>query len=182
MESQSIRNPKEADAAGLNESSRGWSLDVTDSDLQAWVERISLRWFGRPFRHRATFNRRLSSTGGRYFMKSHHIEISWKQYAAYGPAEVEAIIKHELCHYHLHLTRRGYRHRDEDFKRLLAQVGGSRYCRRLDERPRQARPFRYKLVCKACGLEYLRKRRMNPSKYACGKCRGKLVLIELGSA
>lgn len=161
---------------------RKWSLELTDADLQAWIEHVSLRDFGRPFRHRATFNRRLRATGGRYFMKSHDIEISWKQYEKYGPAEVEAIIKHELCHYHLHLLRRGYRHQDEDFKRLLAQVGGSRYCRRLDEgEMRAVSPYRYKLVCQACGASYMRKRRMNPARYACGNCRGKLLLQEIST-
>lgn len=37
---------------------------------------------------------------------------------------MERIIKHELCHYHLHLRGMGYKHRDADFKTLLAQVGG----------------------------------------------------------
>lgn len=80
-------------------------MDVmSNEELQAWVERISEESFGLPFRHRATFNRRLSTTGGRYFMKSHHIEINPHQLEANGREEVEKIIKHELCHYHLHLT------------------------------------------------------------------------------
>lgn len=57
---------------------------MTDEELQAWVEDISLTSFGRPFRHKASFNRRLSSTGGRYMMKSHNIEISQKQWDVYG--------------------------------------------------------------------------------------------------
>lgn len=96
---------------------------MTDEQLQAWVEEISLRSFGLPFRHEARFNRRLRSTGGRYFMKSHHIEINPAQLAAYGVEEVEKIIKHELCHYHLHIMGRGYRHRDPEFKALLNRVG-----------------------------------------------------------
>ncbi|WP_338554896.1 SprT family protein [Paenibacillus sp. KS-LC4] len=150
---------------------------MKDEELQQWVERVSLESFGRPFKHMATFNGRLKATGGRYFMKSHHIEISPYQLSTFGVEETEKIIKHELCHYHLHLLKRGYRHRDEDFKRLLAQVGGSRYCQSLPER--RVEPFRYKLVCKDCGMEYPRKRRINPAKYACGKCRGKLFLKTL---
>ena len=84
--------------------------------LQVWVERVSLQDFGLPFRHQATFNSRLTSTGGRYFTKTHHIEISPHQLENYGTEETEKIIKHELCHYHLHLLKRGYQHRDEDFK------------------------------------------------------------------
>ncbi|MCA0755720.1 SprT family protein [Paenibacillus sp. N4] len=148
--------------------------------LQQWVEQVSLQSFGRPFLHKATFNSRLKATGGRYFMKSHHIEISPHQLMAFGREETEKIIKHELCHYHLHLMKRGYRHRDADFKNLLAHVGGSRYCGTLPERAaRKAAPYRYKLVCVKCGMEYMRKRKLDPSKYACGKCRGKLKIIML---
>ncbi|MFB9331029.1 SprT family protein [Paenibacillus aurantiacus] len=153
---------------------------MTDDMLQQWVERVSLRDFGRPFRHRASFNGRLKATGGRYFMKSHNIEISPHQLAAYGEEETEKIIKHELCHYHLHLLGRGFQHRDADFKQLLAQVGGSRFCQSLPERAnRKPAPYKYKLLCKNCGMEYLRRRRVDPRRYACGRCRGKLLLQEL---
>ncbi|NIK78382.1 SprT-like protein [Paenibacillus castaneae] len=148
--------------------------------LQQWVEQISLRYFNRPFVHEATFNSRLKATGGRYFTSSHNIEISPHQLQAFGPDETEKIIKHELCHYHLHILKRGYKHRDADFKNLLAQVGGSRYCQSLPSRvERKTLPFRYKLICTKCGMEYLRKRKLDPAKYACGKCRGKLNLIFL---
>jgi SprT-like protein len=150
---------------------------MNDEALQAWVERVSLEWFGRPFKHRATFNSRLKATGGRYFTKSHNIEISPHQLEAFGVEETEKIIKHELCHYHLHIMKRGYQHRDQDFKQLLAQVGASRYCRTLPEREtRKPKPFKYKLVCCACGMEYLRRRRLDPSRFRCGKCTGKLAL------
>lgn len=75
------------------------------------------------FLHKATFNGRLTSTGGRYFTKSHHIEISRRQLEQFGADDVEKIIKHELCHYHLHILGRGYQHRDEEFKTLLQEVG-----------------------------------------------------------
>ncbi|MUT67624.1 SprT family protein [Paenibacillus sp. NEAU-GSW1] len=153
---------------------------MSDDSLQQWVERVSLESFGLPFLHRATFNRRLKATGGRYFTKSHHIEISPHQLEVFGIEETEKIIKHELCHYHLHIRKRGYRHRDSDFKILLAKVGGSRYCQSLPERSeRKPAPFRYKLVCHNCGTEYMRRRRLDPAKYACGKCRGKLFLKTL---
>ncbi|REK74644.1 SprT family protein [Paenibacillus paeoniae] len=148
--------------------------------LQQWVERVSLESFGRPFLHKASFNSRLKATGGRYFTRTHYIEISPHQLAAFGVEETEKIIKHELCHYHLHLMKRGYRHRDADFKTLLAHVGGSRYCNSLPERSgREAMPYKYKLICIHCGMEYLRKRKVDPARYACGKCRGKLKLFVL---
>lgn len=150
---------------------------MTNELLQQWVERVSLQYFGRPFKHKATFNGRLKATGGRYFTKTHDIEISPHQLTAFGEEETEKIIKHELCHYHLHLLRRGFQHRDADFKQLLKQVGGSRYCSRLPEREARAKqPYKYKLICRDCGLEYLRKRKVNPAKYVCGKCRGKLSI------
>ncbi|RXZ84041.1 SprT family protein [Paenibacillaceae bacterium] len=156
-----------------------------DNDmLQSWIEQISLDSFGRPFLHRATFNDRLRTTGGRYFTKSHNIEINPKQLTAYGREETEKIIKHELCHYHLHLMNRGYQHRDADFRKLLAAVGGSRFCKSLPEvqAARRVIPHRYKLVCRKCGMEYLRKRKVNPAKYVCGKCRGKLQIFMLDLA
>lgn len=153
--------------------------NMTDEELQEWIERVSLEHFGIPFRHRAFFNGRLRSTGGRYALRSHHIEINPRQLREHGPEEVEGIIKHELCHYHLHIAGQGYRHRDADFKRLLAKVGGSRYCQALPDQAKRTLPFRYKLTCSACGMEYKRKRRVDASRYRCGRCAGKLKLAEL---
>lgn len=155
---------------------------MNDEQLQQWVEHVSLSAFGIPFRHKARFNKRLRSTGGRYLLKSHDIEISTQQLVAHGPEEVEKIIKHELCHYHLHLQRKGYQHRDADFKALLAKVGGSRFCRALPtsvQGRRKTEPYRYRLVCVRCGTEYRRKRKMDPRRYACGKCRGPLQLFAI---
>lgn len=151
---------------------------MTNEELQRWVEDISVRSFGRPFRHKASFNGRLRSTGGRYLLRSHNIEISRRQWEEYGHDEVEKIIKHELCHYHLHLLGKGYRHRDADFKTLLGLVGGSRYCQAVEGANRRL-PYRYKLQCVSCRMEYLRKRKVDPRRYACGKCRGVLKLLVL---
>lgn len=151
---------------------------MDDSQLQTWVERVSLEFFRLPFRHRAAFNSRLRSTGGRYFTKSHNIEISRKHLEAFGSEEMEKIIKHELCHYHLHLAKGGYRHMDADFKTLLKLVGGARYCKTLPDAKRRE-PYRYRLTCMTCRAEYLRKRRVDPRKFACGKCRGKLELTSI---
>ncbi len=151
---------------------------MNDQELQHWIERVSLAFFGRPFLHRASFNSRLRTTGGRYFTKSHNIEISPHQLAVHGPEETEAIIKHELCHYHLHLQRKGYQHRDADFKRLLVEVGATRHCRPLPGAARSL-PVKYILSCGSCGMNYPRKRRTDPRKYACGRCRGKLKLFEV---
>ncbi|MBO8171646.1 MAG: SprT family protein [Bacillaceae bacterium] len=150
---------------------------MNDQELQRLVERISRESFGKPFRHRAYFNPRLRTTGGRYLLSTHHIEINPGQYAVYGEEELINIIKHELCHYHLHLEGKGYRHRDRDFKELLQQVGGTRYCKQVN--PPKIRAFKYELICTECGMSYKRKKRMDPKRYRCGKCRGKLMLKEL---
>lgn len=153
---------------------------MDNKELQQWVEQVSLQYFGIPFLHEATFNSRLKATGGRYFIKSHNIEISPHQLLAYGKEETEKIIKHELCHYHLHLQNRGYKHRDQDFKELLEKVGGTRYCHTLPERKnRNQIAYKYLLLCQSCGMNYYRKRRMDVTKYRCGKCGGKLFLKEL---
>jgi SprT-like protein len=151
---------------------------MDDQELQRWIERVSLEFFGRPFLHRASFNSRLRTTGGRYFTKSHNIEISPHQLEVHGADETEAIIKHELCHYHLHLQRKGFQHRDQDFKRLLVEVGATRHCRPLPGAARSL-PVKYMLVCGACGMNYPRKRRTDPRKYACGRCGGRLKLLQV---
>lgn len=148
---------------------------MTDEQLQRWVERISLHYFKRPFIHRATFNSRLRTTGGRYFTRSHNIEINPHQLAEFGEEETEKIIKHELCHYHLHILKRGYKHRDHDFKQLLQQVGGARYCQTLPSLKRKVQTYKYELICQNCKLVYKRKRKVDVKKYRCGKCRGKLL-------
>lgn len=154
---------------------------LTNEQLQQWVEQISLQYFGRPFLHQATFNRRLRTTGGRYFPSTHNIELSWKQYEYYGAEELEKIIKHELCHYHLHIMNKGYRHRDTDFKELLQQVGGSRYCKPLPDVKRRVEPDRYLLRCTGCRTEFKRKRKVDVRRYVCGLCRGKLIQTRLQS-
>ncbi len=144
-------------------------------ELQQLVEDISLRYFNRSFEHEARFNNRLKTTGGRYLLGSHDLEFNPKQLEVNGLDAFVGIIKHELCHYHLHLLGRGYRHRDHDFKQLLKRVGGSRFCQVIPGQRRQEK-VKYIYVCKKCGQQYSRKRKVDTGKYGCGKCRGKLIL------
>jgi SprT-like protein len=152
---------------------------MTDAQLHEWVKQISLSSFNLPFQHQASFNHRLRSTGGRYFTHTHNIEISWRQFEKHGKEEIEKIIKHELCHYHLHLLNKGYKHRDADFRTLLKQVGGSRFCKPVSDPKKRVQPFRFKLECSACRQEYFRKRKVNIKKYACGRCGGRLNMFPL---
>ena len=142
---------------------------MTDEELQRLVEQLSLTAFQRPFTHQATFNRRLRTTGGRYLLATHNIEINPRMITA-GQDALAGIIKHELCHYHLHLTGKGYMHRDHDFKVLLARVDGWRYA------PAQKRPPKYVYACRQCGAQILRQRRMDPRRYVCARCGGRISL------
>ncbi|MDW8523532.1 SprT family protein [Enterococcus lactis] len=106
---------------------------MTQEELQQLVEEISLKSFQRPFKHQAMFNPRLRTTGGRYHLNDHHLDFNAKLFEESDKETITGIIKHELCHYHLHLTGRGYRHKDMDFKYLLKKTGGLRLCASLDE-------------------------------------------------
>jgi len=145
---------------------------MNNKKLQELVENISLEFFDKQFTHQAIFNNRLRTTAGRYLVRSHNLEFSYEYYATFRLEELIGVIKHELCHYHLHLSNKGYSHRDPEFKSLLAKVGGSRYAKATHKKPT---PYRYKLVCKKCSFVYYRKRKVNISKYVCGKCGGKLT-------
>lgn len=145
---------------------------MNNNALQALTERIALEYFQRPFQHRAYFNSRLRTTGGRYLLGTHNIEVNPKQYVAFGEAALVDIIKHELCHYYLHLDGKGYQHRDKDFKRLSQQVGAPRFCTPLQSYESRAN---YVYQCQSCHARYMRIRKVNTLRMRCGKCGGKLV-------
>ncbi|MGM0867607.1 MAG: SprT family protein [Bacillota bacterium] len=149
---------------------------MTDAELQFLVEKISIQSFHKPFLHKAYFNPRLRTTGGRYMLGSHNIDINRKYFDEHGIDELIGIIKHELCHYHLHIEGKGYKHGDEDFKRLLNEVGGPRHCSILTSVNNRKRYLIY--VCSKCGLEFKRRRKINIRKYVCGRCKGKLKLVK----
>ncbi|MGE6756358.1 SprT family protein [Rossellomorea sp. NPDC071047] len=149
---------------------------MTDAELQFLVGKISIQSFHKPFLHKAYFNPRLKTTGGRYMLGSHNIDINRKYLDEHGMGELIGIIKHELCHYHLHIEGKGYKHGDEDFKRLLNEVGGPRHCSILTSVNNRRRYLIY--VCSKCGLEFKRRRKINIRKYVCGRCKGKLKLVK----
>ncbi len=151
-------------------------LKLTDEELTRLIEKTSLEYFGKPFLHKARFNKRLRTTGGRYMLADHSIEINPLVVEIYGMEELVGVIKHELCHYHLHIEGKGYRHRDADFKKLLHQTASPRFCRPLAQKNQSLRAIRlYK--CTSCGVEYKRKRRMDIQKYRCGICKGTIAEV-----
>ena len=144
---------------------------MIEHELQQLTKELSRTFFHRDFTHQISYNKRLRSSGGRYLLKSGNIEINPLVVQKLGLEALIGVIKHELCHYHLHQTDRGYRHQDQDFKQLLHQVGGSRFVDRMSE-PN----FIYE--CTTCHHRYPRMRKMNTKRYVCGKCHGKLILLD----
>lgn len=143
---------------------------MTNEELQAMTEKLSLERFGRPFTHQVFFNSRLRTTGGRYHLRDHHIDINPKMVAA-GSQVLTGVILHELCHYHLHLTRRDYHHRSRDFKVLLKRVGGSRFA------PAVGKVNGWEYRCQGCGVKIFRQRRFNVRRYRCARCGGRFRLL-----
>lgn len=149
---------------------------MTDNELQLLVEKVSIEVFKKPFTHKAEMNKRLRSTGGRYLLSTHAIEINPLVYEVYGIEELIGVVKHELCHYHLHLEGKGYQHRDVDFRSLMKETNSPRHCKPLQPRTSKIRIVRM-YQCLSCNHRYSRKRRMDPLKYRCGRCEGLIVEV-----
>ena len=60
---------------------------MTDEQVQQLVEELSLVYFKVPFLHQAYFNCRLKTTGGRYLLRSHNIELNKRLYDHFGEEE-----------------------------------------------------------------------------------------------
>ena len=156
---------------------------MTDEQAQQLVEDLSVSHFGWPFLHKAYFNSRLKTTGGRYLLRTHNIELNRKLYDHFGLEELTGIILHELCHYHLHIQGLGYKHRDKDFRDLLKKVGAPRFCSTIEETPKNVRSRSQRIHlygCVDCQQLYPRKRKMDVAKYRCSRCSGKIVFIRTG--
>lgn len=151
---------------------------LNNKELHELVKNISETVFGKEFKHLAYFNARLRTTGGRYMLRSHHIEINPLAFQLHGRDELEGIIRHELCHYHLHIEGKGYKHRDLDFRELMKQTNAPRFCASLGVAKRKVSKIQHTYGCKICGQLYRRKIRLNTQKYRCGKCSGALLKVE----
>ncbi len=147
-------------------------------ELQKLVENVSLQCFQKPFRHEVYFNKRLRTTGGRYLLNTHNIELNYEYYKIFGIQELIQVIKHELCHYHLHLEGKGYQHRDRDFRELLQKVDAPRFCKTIPNASPKKLRFQYIYQCLGCRMKFIRKRKVNIERYVCGKCRGKLEEVK----
>ncbi|MFZ3580196.1 SprT family protein [Virgibacillus sp. DJP39] len=146
---------------------------LNEKDLYALVHDISMTFFKKPFTDVVRFNSRLRTTGGRYIPTKRLLELNPKYVLEMDEDEFIGIIKHELCHYHLHIEGKGYKHGDRDFKSLLKATGSPRHCNPL---PSSKRERKHHYSCRSCAHVYNRQRRVNVNKYRCGKCGGKLQL------
>ena len=142
-------------------------------NLTEYVQQVSVEDFGKEFRHVALWNSRLRSTGGRFFPKDGHLDFNPKHLEEQGLEVFRKIVRHELCHYHLYYEKKGYRHGDMDFKKLLAEVDGLRYAPKLEQATKPSLLY----ICQSCAQAYQRKRRIDLKKYRCEKCRGLLEKI-----
>ena len=133
---------------------------------------LSEKYFFKPFRDNVVYNNRLRTTGGRYIPQTRTIELN----PLYKEADLDefiGIIKHELCHYHLHIEGKGFKHSDQSFKDLLKKTGSPRFCRPLYENKEL---YKYTYVCHKCRTPYKRTRKVNVERVRCGKCHGKIYL------
>jgi SprT-like protein len=144
---------------------------LNEKELKDLVNDISIKYFHKPFVDKVIFNSRLRTTGGRYLPMKRLIELNPKYLYEMDHNEFIGIIKHELCHYHLHIEGKGYKHSDKEFKMLLKQTGSPRHCKPL---PSNLKAQKHQYECQKCGQIYHRVRRVNIKKYRCGICRGKL--------
>ncbi|ASN07076.1 SprT family protein [Virgibacillus necropolis] len=144
---------------------------LNEKELYELVYDISSNYFNKPFKDQVRFNSRLRTTGGRYIPSKRIIELNPKYVLEMDEDEFIGIIKHELCHYHLHIEGKGCKHGDLDFRNLLKKTGSPRHCNPL---PSYKKEKRHHYICESCRRVYKRQRRVNVTKYRCGKCGGKL--------
>ncbi|KXT78461.1 SprT family protein [Streptococcus sp. DD13] len=141
-------------------------------NLTDYVRQVSREDFGKEFHHEAVWNKRLRTTGGRFFPRDGHLDFNPTLFEEFGEEVFRGIVRHELCHYHLFFERKGYKHRDRDFQNLLKQVGGLRYTPKSLKAPS---PYLYQ--CVHCGLTYQRKRKIKTDQYRCGRCHARIQLL-----
>src|SRR5699024_2127594 len=139
-----------------------------NESLQTYVEDISLTYFGKPFRHRATFNIRLRTTGGRYHIQTHDVDFNPTIVNEFSKEVFLGIVKRGLCHYHLHRDGKGYKDRDQDFKHLLRKEAGRGYTAMTEKAKLSRRQLTYQ--CTGCAILVQWQRRINTKKYVCRNC------------
>jgi len=125
------------------------------------------------------WNRRLRSTLGRAAYRTATIELN-PDLLDRNPHELLPTLVHELCHLAAGV-RAGH---GAKWKALMRRCGQKPVaCHRLDlsHLPRRRPERRFLWTCRACGMEYPRVRN-DARRYRCGKCGGKLAVVDTKSA
>ncbi|MDN6900927.1 SprT family protein [Oenococcus sicerae] len=151
---------------------------ISKLELKALVERLSLMYFGKNFNHDVFFNGHLRSTGGRMvFPKIGSRILKQKVFMEINPKlsdeDLPGIIKHELAHYDIFLTKGIHRENDRDFQNLLKQIDAPRY----SPLHSQAKSFYIYRCTAAHHHEYSRHRKINLRKMRCGIDGATLKLV-----
>lgn len=146
-------------------------------DLYQLANSLSLQFWQKPLTIKVVWNTRLRSSAGRYIYSKagpQRIEVSYQEYIDYGLAEVVNILKHELCHFHLHQQNKAFQDGSVVFKQECQRVGAQ-----LTAKPRAVKYVQ--IFCSSCGqlLGYRQRIRKNLISSCCGSSlmRGKEVLI-----
>lgn len=150
---------------------------MTDEQLQNLTNEWSEKYFHRSFMHQVYFNVRLQTTGGRYHLQDHHIDINPKMIDNFDLNNLRQVVLHELCHYHLHLNGQDYHHRSPEFKILLQQVGGARYAPPITNGMSTIKNKKIVYQCTQCRTRITRKRHFDTTRYVCAHCGGHFKLI-----
>ena len=97
-----------------------------------------------------------------------------------GMDELMGIIKHELCHYHLHQEGRAISIEIRILKNYFIKVGGTEVLftssGNVGKKEEINRIITY--ICIECKEVYKRKKKLDTNRYVCGHCSGKLILTE----
>lgn len=105
---------------------------------------------------RIRYSERLLAAG-LYVRNRQEIVISRKYHEIF-PDELDDTLKHEMIHI-IHFNH------DTNFKREAKRIGASV---KAKSHPKLRLPSRYLYICKACGTEYPRRKRLISA--SCGKC------------
>ncbi len=146
--------------------------ELSIEQLTNLVDQVSQQYFFKPFIDQARYNHRLQTTGGRYIPSERCIEVNPKYVCEMSYNEVIGIIKHELCHYHLHIEGKPFGHGDQTFKQLMKETNSPRFCKPLPSNISKQKIHVYQ--CTICKTVYHRKRRVNIQRVRCGKCKGQI--------
>lgn len=159
---------------------------MNNRQLQKLVEELSLSYFQRPFTHRATFNNRLRTRGGDVTFRTTGFKktLDKESLAMHinpklmnlpdGDQELVGVIKHELAHYHLLLTKGPHQENDKDFRYLLKKIEAPKYS---PIKPNYKTAYLYQ----CSGSEHhqiVRNRKLDTKKYVCRFDKKPFELIE----